>query len=301
MLGNFFSAVLLCVCYTMSVTANTVDSIPATVADNTGLELVSRQFAFTEGPAADRKGNVYFTDQPDNTIWKYDTAGTLSIFMGPCGRSNGMYFDRQGNLVTCADEKNQLWSISPQGKVTVLVSNFEGHRLNGPNDVWIAPNGGIYFTDPYYQRDYWTRTQPDIKEERVYYLAPGAKKPVALQTNVTKPNGVIGTHDGKTLYIADIGASKVYRYHIEKNGSLSHQTLVSGKTVDGFAIDAHGNVYLCGNGITVIDKEGKEIGVITVPEDWTANACFGGKNKNVLFITAGSGFYKLRMKVIGGE
>src|SRR5688572_30921286 len=118
------------------------------IAPGAVLRLVSSQFSFTEGPAGNKKGDVYFTDQPNNKIWKYSTDGKLSVFLDKAGRSNGMYFDKQGNLITCADEKNELWSINPQGKVTVLLKDYKGHTFNGPNDLWIDPKGGIYFTDP---------------------------------------------------------------------------------------------------------------------------------------------------------
>ncbi|MBO9731304.1 MAG: SMP-30/gluconolactonase/LRE family protein [Chitinophaga sp.] len=277
------------------------DSIPATVADHAQPTLVSRQFAFTEGPAADKEGNVYFTDQPNDKIWKYNTAGQLSVFLEKSGRSNGLYMDAKGNIIACADEHDQLLSISPKGKIKILVNNFGGHRLNGPNDVWVAPNGGIYFTDPYYQRDYWERKQPDIKEERVYYLAPGTKVPVIAAADFVKPNGIIGTRDGKQVYVADINGGKVYRYHVNKDGTLSGRQLMASATTDGLALDSEGNLYLCGNGITVINKNGQQIGHIPVPESWTANACFGGKDNNILFITAGTGIYTLKMKVKGGE
>ena len=127
------------------------------IADGAKLQLISDQFSFTEGPAVDKDGNVYFTDQPNNRIWEYSTDGKLSVFLENAGRSNGMYFDKDGNLITCADEHNQMWSIAPDGKVTVLLTEFEGVHFNGPNDLWIDKKGGIYFTDPYYQRDYWTR------------------------------------------------------------------------------------------------------------------------------------------------
>jgi len=127
------------------------------IADNAKLELVSSQFSFTEGPATDKEGNIFFTDQPNNRIWKYSTEGKLSIFLENAGRSNGMYFDKTGNLITCADEQNQLWQIGMDGTIKVLITNFEGKHFNGPNDVWVSRNGILYFTDPYYQRDYWTR------------------------------------------------------------------------------------------------------------------------------------------------
>src|ERR1700709_2644348 len=116
--------------------------------------LISKQFSFTEGASVDKKGNVFFTDQPNNKIWEYSTDGKLSVFLDSAGRSNGMYFDKKGNLVTCADEEDQLWAIGPDKKITVLMRDFGGRRLNGPNDLWIDARGGIYFTDPYYQRSY---------------------------------------------------------------------------------------------------------------------------------------------------
>jgi gluconolactonase len=121
----------------------------------------------------DRRGNIFFTDQPNNKIWEYDVKGRLSVYLDSAGRSNGMYFDPKGRLVTCADEQDQLWAIGPHKKVRVLLRDLGGKRLNGPNDLWIDAGGGIYFTDPYYQRPYWTRTQPDLTVEGVYYLARG--------------------------------------------------------------------------------------------------------------------------------
>lgn len=297
---KFYSTLLLSTAY-LYAGAMTSDTIPATVAQNAQLELISKEFAFTEGPAADKKGNIYFTDQPNNKIWKYNTNGQLSVFLDKAGRSNGMYFDAKGNLIACADEKDELWSISPKGKITVLVNNFGGHRFNGPNDIWVAPGGGMYFTDPYYQRDYWERQQPDLKEEDVYYLAPGAKEAVVAITDIKKPNGIIGTPDGKLVYVADIGAGKVFRYQVNKDGSLTDPFLMANETTDGIALDQQGNIYLCGNGVTVVNKNGEQIGHIPVPEGWTANACFGGKDKNILFITAGKAIYRIQMNVKGAE
>ncbi len=92
--------------------------------------------------------------------------GNLSVFLSPSGRSNGMYFDNNGNLISCADEHEQLWSIDPKGNVTVLVKDYKGKLLNGPNDVFVNSDGKIYFTDPYYQRDYWKRKTPDIRRPK---------------------------------------------------------------------------------------------------------------------------------------
>jgi len=134
-------------------------------------------FIFTEGPAVDKNGNVFFTDQPNNTIVKWSAnSGQLSIFSDDSGRANGLYFDSNGNLLACADMDNQIWSFSPDGKHKVLLDLYDGKKLNGPNDLWVHPNGGIFFTDPLYKRNYWTRN-PDRQQdgEHVYFMSPDGK------------------------------------------------------------------------------------------------------------------------------
>ncbi|HVZ96495.1 MAG TPA: SMP-30/gluconolactonase/LRE family protein [Chitinophagaceae bacterium] len=269
------------------------------ISDDTPV-LVSNQFSFTEGPAADEYGNVFFTDQPNNKIWEYDTAGRLSLFMDNAGRPNGMYFDEQGNLIACADEHNELWSITPDKKVTVLVKNYDGNILNGPNDVWVNHrNGDIYFTDPYYPRDYWAKDHQHLTPQNVYYLKKGTTQPVVADDRLTKPNGIIGTPDGKFLFIADIGGNKVYKYEIGRNGALINKKKFIDHGSDGLTLDADGNLYITGKGVTVFNQEGKMIQRINIPEEWTGNICFGGKDLNYLFITASKSVYRLNTKVKG--
>ncbi|WP_375416665.1 SMP-30/gluconolactonase/LRE family protein [uncultured Hymenobacter sp.] len=266
--------------------------------------LVSRQFKFTEGPAVDKAGNVFFTDQPNDKIWQYATDGTLSVFLEKAGRANGLYFDRRGNLLACADEHNQLWSIDPDGRATVLVRDVQGHRLNGPNDLWVHPRtGGIYFTDPYYPRPYWTRTAPDpaLGGQKVYYLAPGQAQPVVADDQLQQPNGIVGTPDGRQLYVADIGANKTYRYQIGADGRLGDRQLFVEQGSDGMTIDEQGNVYLTGQGVTVYSPAGQLIQHIAVPAAWTGNVCFAGKNRQTLFITASDAVFTVPMRVRGGR
>lgn len=273
----------------------------AIIAPNATLQKVASQFKFTEGPAVDKTGAVYFTDQPNDKIWKYDTNGKLSIFLDKAGRSNGMYFDSKGNLVTCADEKNELWSISPDKKVTVLLTNIEGRRHNGPNDLWIDSNDGIYFTDPYYQRDYWTRKKPEIEGEKVYYLPKGAKEAIVVDDDLKQPNGIIGTPDGKYLYVADIRDNKTYRYAIQADGSLKNRQLYVSQGSDGMTLDNRGNLYLTGKGVTVYGPDRVKLQTIPVPANWTGNICFAGKDRNILFITASESVYTLQMQVKGAK
>jgi len=263
--------------------------------------LISSQFKFTEGAAVDHKGNVFFTDQPNNRIWEYDLDGHLSLFLDSAGRSNGMYFDKKGNLVTCADEQDQLWSITPGKKITVLMKDFGGLRLNGPNDLWIDGRGGIYFTDPYYQRPYWTRTKSDLDGMKVYYLPKGKDQPIVAAADLVKPNGIVGTPDGKFLYVADIQGGKTYKYRIDKDGSLTDRQLFVEMGSDGITLDQRGNLYLTGGGVTVFNPAGEKIAHIPVPARWTANLCFGGKDKKDLFITASESIFILPMRVMGVE
>jgi len=269
------------------------------VAEGAKLEKLAGDFKFTEGPAVDSAGNVFFTDQPNDRILEWSIEGRLSTFMQPGGRANGLYFDSKGNLLACADENNQLWSIEPSRKVTVLVKDYQGKLLNGPNDLWVAPDDGIYFTDPLYKRPYWKRGTMEQDGQHVYYLSPDHMRLIRVADDLKQPNGIIGTPDGRTLYVADIGAGRTYAYEIQKDGTLANKRLFCELGSDGMTIDEEGNVYLTGKGVTVFDRTGKEITHIDVNEPWTANVCFGGKDRRTLFITASTGLYAIRTRVKG--
>jgi gluconolactonase len=270
------------------------------IAPGAKLQKLSSEFQFTEGPAVDRDGNVYFTDQPNDRIMKWNCAdGSFSTFLHPAGRANGMYFDGQGNLIACADEKNELWSITPAGQVTVLVKDYQGKLLNGPNDAWVRPDNGIYFTDPMYKRPYWKRGPKEQSGEHVYFLAPHRKTLTRVAEDLKQPNGIIGTPDGKVLYVSDIGAGKTYAYDIHPDGALEKKRLFCELGSDGMTIDDRGDVYLTGKGVSVFDTSGKKIEHIAIEEPWTANVCFGGRDRKTLFVTASKSVYTLRMQVKG--
>ncbi|AGA76614.1 SMP-30/gluconolactonase/LRE family protein [Echinicola vietnamensis] len=261
--------------------------------------MVSDEFSFTEGPTVAPDGDVYFTDQPNNRIYRWSAeTETISLYMEDAGRANGLYFDKKGNLLACADENFQLWRIDQNQEVEVLVDGFEQQNLNGPNDLWVDKKGGIYFTDPYYQREYWTRQAPDMDRQRVYYRSPDGHTKVVAD-HFVRPNGIIGSPKDKTLYIADIGDQKTYRYDIHKNGSLSEPTLFVNMGSDGMTMDENGNIYLTGNGVTIFNPDGEQIGQIPIPQKWTANVTFGGKDRKTLFITAGPAVYTLKLNVSG--
>lgn len=264
------------------------------------LRLLADGFKFTEGPAADKDGNVFFTDQPNNRIMKWSVDGKLSTFMNDSGRANGMYFDRRGNLYACADLHNELWEIDPvTKKVTVLVKDYDGKKLNGPNDVWVRPDGGIYITDPFYKRDYWTRGGMEQPGQYVYYLDPNHQKLIPVIEDMKQPNGIVGTPNGKRLYVADIAGNKTYSYSIDQDGTLSDKRLFANMGSDGMTIDDEGDIYMTGKGVTVFNAKGEKIDYIPIDKPWTGNIKFGGKDRDTLFITASDSLYSLRTRVHG--
>jgi len=266
------------------------------------LEKLAGGFDFTEGPTCDADGNVFFTDQPNNRILKWSVDGRLSTFLQPAGRANGMCFDAAGHLIACADERNQLWSIAPDGAVSVLASEYGGKRLNGPNDVWVRPDGAIYFTDPFYERSWWTHDTMPQDGQHVYFLSADRRKLVRVIDDLVKPNGIIGTPDSKTLYVADISAGRTYRYDIAPDGSVAGKTLAVDQGSDGMTLDHEGNLYLTGEGVGVFDQAGRQIERILVPDErWTANVSFGGKGRQTLFITASTGLYAVATHVTGAN
>jgi gluconolactonase len=269
------------------------------IAPGARLVKLADGFLFTEGPAADAMGDVYFTDQPNDRIMKYSADGQVSVFMQPCGRSNGLCFDAAGNLWACADEKNELWVIDAQGACQAVIKDYQGKLFNGPNDVWIHPSGTVYFTDPFYARPYWQRGPMEQDVQGVYYWSPARQQLVRIVNDLLQPNGIIGTPDGRILYVADISARKTYSYSIQPDGTLADKKLFCSMGSDGLTIDNKGNVYLTGQGVTVFNPAGQQIAHIDVPEPWTANVCFGGKDFHTLFITASKGLYGMRMRTKG--
>ena len=271
------------------------------IAPGATLVQLASGFAFTEGPTSDSDGNVFFTDQPNNRILKWSVDGRLSTFLEPAGRSNGMYFGAGGSLLACADEKTELWAIAPDGTRTVLAKEFAGKPLNGPNDVWERPDGALYFTDPFYKRDWWDYDTRPQDGEHVYFLSSDRRTLRRVTADLARPNGIIGTPDGKTLFVADIRGGKTYAFDIQPDGSLANKRLRCELGSDGMTLDTEGNLYVTGKGVSVVDPAGRKIDQIDVPEPWTANVSFGGRDRQTLFITASTGFYAIRLRVRGAN
>lgn len=256
------------------------------------IQKVADGFAFTEGPTPDKFGNIYFTDQPNNRIYKYDIHGNLSVFSDSAGRANGLYIDDEQNLWACADENNQLWKFSLAGKKDVVLNPSGNVKFNGPNDVWVHQNGNLYFTDPIYQRPYWQNKHDTVGHQSIYLLRNG--KPILLDSTLVQANGMVGNSKENVLFVADIGANKTYRYKIDEKGELKEKMLFIKQGSDGMTLDSNGNLYLTGNGVDIYDKEGTFVQHLEIPEDWTANICFGGENFDQLFITASKSLYSIK-------
>ena len=189
--------------------------------------------------------------------------------------------------------------------MTLLTTNLNGKSFNGPNDVWIAPDGSLYFTDPFYKRSWGDTNTPRVSGAKVYFLSADRQTLRPVIDDFKKPNGITGTPDGKILYVTDIHANQTWRYRILPDGSLTNKALFCAKGSDGMTIDVEGNLYLCAtgrtNGVTVINSTGNQIDHIDVPEKWSANVSFGGADHQTLFITASESFYSIRLRVKGAN
>lgn len=276
-------------------------TLAALIAEEAQVQKAGSGYAFTEGPSVARDGRVFFTDQPNDRIYVWDEKSGISLFKENCERSNGTWFDRQGDLLACADLHNRLIKFTPSGELIVVYDKgFRGVHLNGPNDIWQDAKGGIYFTDPYYHRDYWEKGHKQEQDiQAVYYLRPSGEL-VRVIEDLRQPNGIVGTPDGKFLFVADIMGRTTWKYTINPDGSLDNKTSFAPAGSDGMTIDKHGNVYLCFGKVLVFNPKGQKIGEIELPEAPT-NLCFGGKKRNILFITARTTVYTLKMRVKGVE
>ena len=268
------------------------------IANNALIKQEGSDFTFTEGPAVASDGRVYFTDQPNDRIYVWDEKEGISLWLEGTGRSNGMYFDRNNQLVTCADEKNQIAYFDKNKNLVPISETYDNKHLNGPNDLWIDLEGGIYFTDPYYHRKWWAEGHKEIQDVRGVYFLPIDGNIVRVIDDFKTPNGLIGTPDGKNLYVADIEDEKTWKYDIQPNGGLLNKTFFAPHGSDGMTIDNLGNIYLTYGKVWVYSPKGELIEEIDFPES-PSNICFGGKNRDILFVTARKSVYTLKMNVKG--
>lgn len=292
-LTNAFMALLVISQLSAASTAATQQNL---IASGAQMRKLAGGFTFTEGPAVDAQGNIYFSDIPNSRIHKWSLDGTVSTFREDTEQANGLFFENDGTLLACQSRAGRrLVQYGPHGTLTQLVATYQGKRFNSCNDLWPDPHGGIYFTDPRYGQN---RDDMEQDGEHVYYLKPDRKSLIRVADDMVRPNGIIGTPDGKTLYVADHGAGKTYAYRIQADGSLGERRLFANRGSDGVTLDERGNLYLTTRAVFIHNPDGKEVGSISVPERPT-NCCFGGPNGKTLFITAQTSLYSIEMQVKG--
>ncbi|MDD5065116.1 MAG: SMP-30/gluconolactonase/LRE family protein [Phycisphaerae bacterium] len=287
--------ILVCVVLAVSAAVSCGAEKVSVAAEGAKVEKLAGGFKFTEGPAADKEGNIFFTDIHNNRIHKWTLDGKLITFDKDSGGANGLFFDKKGDLLVCEGGRRRVVSIGQNGRRKVLADKYDNKQLNSPNDLWADANCGIYFTDP----RYGGKVGMEQGGEYVYYLLPDHKKLIRVIDDMVRPNGVIGTADGKTLYVADHGGGKTFVYAINEDGTLSNKKLFAPEGSDGMTIDNEGNIYLTTNVVAVYNKNGEKIETIEVPEQ-PSNVCFGGKDKKTLFITARTSLYSVRMRTASG-
>jgi gluconolactonase len=267
---------------------------------------------FSEGPAADAAGNVYFTDCQENRIYIYkpDT-GKTEIWKEPSGRANGMNFDLQGRLVTCCDGKDggarAVWRYDHDGAVTVLASHYNGKQLNAPNDLCFDNQGNIYFTDPRYGYKY------DLEQDCMAVYRIGIDGSLArVIENAETPNGILLTPDNTIMYLVDNnpepgGARTLLEYRLARDGSWHRSRVLhdfgQGRGGDGMVLDIEGNIYLTAGegelaGVYIFSPDGNQLDFIPTGEA-PGNCTFGGRDLRTLYITATSSLYAIELEIPG--
>jgi gluconolactonase len=271
---------------------------------------------------------IYFSDIPFNDmpgrVMKLDPkTGEVTVHSADSGKSNGLFFDGKGRLLASCGAmfgRRALVQITAKGKVKPLVEKYKGKRLNSPNDLVVHPDGSIYFSDPRYAGD-----EPvELDHQSVYRFNPADNSLMRVTADIEKPNGVHVSPDGKTLYVAETnngsldvrkktpkptpGRMTLNAFPIKKDGTLGKKRVIAnfGKEVgtDGMSIDSKGNIYAAvraasRHGIVIFSPQGKELGYIPT-DDLPTNCTFGiGKEAHTLYVTAGKGLYRIRLKSTG--
>lgn len=290
-------ATVASVCLATAVLAQSATAIPGVVAAGVTPELVSEQFQNTEGPLGMPDGSLVLSDTNASITYRLDTNGKFWIERFNTNRGNGIALTRRGEMIWA--EEPRISARAPNGGYRNLVA---GTRLFQPNDLIVDDKGGIYFTDP--------GPRPVVKglKVNVYYLPPGTNKPIVVDDSVPRPNGVILSNDGRTLYVANTIGDTVFAYTVQADGKLTNRRnfaklrdIPAGQEGfgDGMAIDRDDRLYVTSLvGVQVFDSKGGYLGNIKVPRQ-PSNVAFAGFDQKTLYITARQGLYKLQVQSQG--
>ncbi len=286
------------------------DTLQTILDDNAQVEKVAGGFEFTEGPLWHPKGFLLFSDIPANTIYQWIPNEKPGVFRRPSGNANGNTLDRDGRLITAEHSNRRVSRTEKDGTVVTLASQYEGKRLNSPNDLVVKSDGSIYFTDPPYGIN---SKQEELGFYGVYRLAPDGTLSVLVRDFV-RPNGIAFSPDEKKLYVNDSEKGHIRVFDVKPDGTLESGQVFAelkdpGKkgVPDGMKVDEEGNVYSTGpGGVWVFSSSGKELGKIEVPEVATNLAwgdslrdSSGSRDYKMLYITASNSLYRIRLKIPG--
>ncbi len=266
------------------------------------LAVVAKDFGFTEGPVWDPAGFLYVSDEEVNKIYKVSLDGQKSEVIA-LGDPDGSTYDQDLGLIDCASVLRAIIRVSTQGQFTILANRFEGKKFNSPNDVVLGPDGALYFTDP--TLDLPAGEKQELPFQGVFRL-DAAGKVTLLTKELSQPNGLAFSPDGKKFYVDDSHQRNIRVYDFQKDGSLANGRIFGeepgGKedgVPDGIKVDRLGNLYVTGpGGIWVWDAEGQHLGTILMPEQ-PANLAWGGPVLSTLYITATTSVYKLDTRATG--
>jgi len=268
---------------------------------------------WTEGPVWFGDGRfLLFSDIPNNRMLRWcEETGEVTVFRSPSNYSNGHTRDRQGRLVTCEHGTRRVTRTEHNGAITVLMDNFEGKRLNAPNDVVVKSDNSVWFTDPGYGI-LWHyeghKAEPELPN-RVYRLDPESGQATVVIEEMDRPNGLCFSPDEAKLYVVDSGEPKnIMVFDVEDGERLTRGTQfadMSPGTADGVRVDTDGNVWCSAgwgdeDGVYCFAPDGALIGKILLPEV-CANLCFGGLKKNRLFMTASQSIYAIYVDALGAQ
>ena len=278
------------------------------------VERLATGLRWAEGPVwfGDAR-HLLVSDIPNNRIVKWDEeTGLLSNHRRPSNYANGNTRDRQGRLVTCEHGSRSITRTEHDGTIQTLMTSYQGHRLNSPNDVVVKSDGSIWFTDPTFgiQGDYEGDRAPPERPMAIYRLDPETGESACVEADLPGPNGLAFSPDERTLYVVASRATprEIVAYDVTEQGLARRRTLINAGphgTPDGFRVDEDGNLW-CGwgmgtsalDGVMVFNPGGEPIGRIALPER-CANVCFGGRKRNRLFMAASQSIYALYVNTRG--
>jgi len=259
-------------------------------------EVIADGFEFIEGPTPDGKGNIFFTDIPNNRIHRWSEKDGMSTVRENSGGANGLMLNAKGQLLAMEGTNQKVTAMNPDGSIEVVFERYNNKRLNSPNDLWIDNKGGFYFTDPRYGFSTHEKEQP---MEGVYYVSADYKTITRVVEDMQKPNGIVGTEDGKTLYVADTYLMRIFKFDVKSDGTLGPKKEFIKQGSDGMTLDEHGNLYLTwASGLSIYDPDGKLIERFKLHAT-PANVTFGGPDGKNVYVTAVDKLYRLKMNVTG--